>query len=527
MVSQRPPLIACGRLGALLAQRQHTIQYGKPLCLRSPVFRRSVSIEAGNGTAAVVDDTRSSSHRSLLTLAIETSCDDTCVAILEKRGAAARLLHNDKATSDLRRFRGVEPRWATVGHTATLASLVDKALRALPRIDGNKGTSAGGVIALGPDDLRRKPDFVSVTGGPGMRSSLSVGLNTAKGLAVAWQVPLVIVHHMKAHALTPRLVHATGLPWPDKDDPQQQDPTAAARPAFPFLTLLVSGGHTQLVLSRSVSSHTILADARNVAIGDMLDKCARAILPEDVLERADSVMYGRELERFAFPDLSSSSSQTHNNSNPYDYHPPISRAQEIQPYQSPTHAWVLKPPIYNTRALVFDFSGFGGDVRAIATRSEPFHNLPPLTLPERRELARETMRLAFEHLCGRVILALQAMKRGELSLYPDLPASQELEAIQLPQTLVISGGVAANTFLMHVFQEMLQARGYGWMEVVTPPAELCTDNAAMVAWAGMEMFESGEMETRGPKVALDALPRAKWPLGEGLEEEEGVPSKDR
>ncbi|KAL1843030.1 hypothetical protein VTJ49DRAFT_3344 [Mycothermus thermophilus] len=501
MAMARTALTACGRLRGL-ASRQLRVRYGQTLCLGPSGFsRQATTATASSGTTDSSSSRRA--HRSLLTLAIETSCDDTCVAILEKHGPAARLLHDDKATSDSRKFRGIEPTVAVTGHTSKLAGLVDKALRMLPKVESN-GSAGEGVLFLGSDGLRRKPDFISVTGGPGMTSALAVGLNTAKGLAVAWQVPLVIVHHMKAHALTPRLVHATGLPWPGESNQQQQQEKrkkeAAAHPAFPFLTLLVSGGHTQLVLSRSVTSHTMLAEAKNVAIGDMLDKCARAILPDDMLDQANSVMYAAELEPFAFPELQQQQQQQQGqaNKNPYNYTPPRTRQDEIRPYSSPTHGWYLTPSLANRRDMAFDFSGLGGQVQAIARRSDSPPDTPPPDLTERRELAHHAMRLAFEHLASRVLLALDAMRA---------------EKKRVPKTLVVSGGVAANGFLMHVLESMLKVRGYGNVEIVRPPAELCTDNAAMIAWAGMEMFESGELGEAGGE-ALEWLPRAKWPMEE-------------
>ncbi len=167
-------------------------------------------------TVPTITALRRASCRDLVTLAIETSCDDTCVAIVEKNSRGAHLLFNEKITSNNARFRGIHPIVALEGHEEKLAGLIEKSLAFLP--------SNGGAP---------RPDFVSVTRGPGMRSNLNTGLFTAKGLAVAWRVPLVGVHHMQAHALTPRLVSAIS--------------DAKITPDFPFLSVLVSGGHTLLV----------------------------------------------------------------------------------------------------------------------------------------------------------------------------------------------------------------------------------------------------------------------------------------
>ncbi|KAK3898932.1 glycoprotease family-domain-containing protein, partial [Staphylotrichum tortipilum] len=421
--------------------------------------------------------------KRLLTLAIETSCDDTCVAVLEKHGAAARLLFNDKVVSDSREFGGIHPIAAVESHASQIAPLVERALRALPvAVEGAAAGEPGmGMVPLrqgdgGGDDARprQRPDFISVTRGPGMTSSLAIGLTMAKGLAVAWQVPLVAVHHMQAHALTPRLASALEQPWlfPDAETntttkPQPQPPLD---PSFPFLSLLVSGGHTQLLLSRSVISHTTLVDARGVAIGDMLDKCAREILPAEHIATAGNVMFAAQLESFAFPDTPHEK---------YDYTPPSRRADEIALYHPPAPStWHLTPPLSSSRAMTYEFSGLGGQVRAI-TQSNP-----SLPTPERRLLARAAMRLAFEHLASRVIFALDQQKQARLAAKKNGKAAEPAV-----KTLVVAGGVASNRFLRHVLASVLRVRGYGEVRVVTPAPELCTDNAAMIAWAGMEMYQ--------------------------------------
>lgn len=244
-----------------------------------------------------------------------------------------------------------------------------------------------------------------------MRSSLTTGLDTAKGLAVAWQIPLVGVNHMQAHALTPRLVSALSSSSP------------SAAPAFPFLSLLVSGGHTLLVHSRELADHAILATTADIAIGDCIDKIARLVLRPDVLKEEGGVMYGRHLERFAFP----------NGSADYDYIAPTTRAEEIA-RKTTTWGWALGPPLAETRsgskskAMEFSFSGLGSAVRRICEGKEDMQD------DERRELARESMRLAFEHLASRVGWALRDLSEEGMGV----------------GTLVVSGGVASNAFLRTV-----------------------------------------------------------------------------
>ena len=474
----------------------------------------------------LLKESQPSSARRLVTLAIETSCDDTCVAVLERHPStgAARLHFNEKITSDNRAFRGVHPTTSVLSHSATLADLARKALSHIPR------TAAAGEPATDPP----KPDFVTVTRGPGMVANLAMGLATAKGLAVAWGVPLLGVNHMQAHALTPRLVTALEkgrAAWPETDGtgaPQTGAGSAAQKtshePSFPFLSLLVSGGHTMLLLSRSLCSHRILVpDAGNLAIGDMLDKCARDILPSDILAAVPDTMYGAALESFAFPDAPAQARPGHDRDYDYGgYAPPARRNDELRPFVTTAGA-VLTPPLAASRARIYNLTGFGTQVSRAATAD------PDMSVPERRELARATMRLAFEHLTSRILFSLDGEGPG---MAPGVEETEDLggeeegngegeekegrrglrEELAAVRTLVVSGGVASNRFLMRVLRSTLDARGHGNVAVVAPPRHLCTDNAAMIAWAGMEMWDAG-WETD-----LSATAVRKWSLDPGSED---------
>lgn len=413
--------------------------------------------------------------RSLVTLAIETSCDDTGVAVLSRsRSGKTALLFNDRISSDNRAFRGIQPAVTVIGHSENLAPLVKRALEAIPETDEDGRRNPKG----------RVPDFVSVTRGPGIFQSLATGLNTAKGLAVAWGVPLVGVHHMQAHALTPRLAKACNMPMggsPATAQPRDGngDKPSGVEPAFPFLSLLVSGGHTQLVHSAGLTDHRIVVNTADTAIGNVLDQTARVVLPQDVLDASPDVMYGRMLEAFAFP----------RGSDDYAFfEPAVSRRDEMidQPSQ---YGWAVPLPFRQSRKLAYSFSSIHTNVHRIA------ETRPDMDIAERRELARHTLAAAFRHLVGRMCLALE----------------DEAEDVAGPRlrdakTLVVAGGVASNRFLMHVLRTTLDARGYGHMDIVAPPPALCTDNAAMIAWAGMEMYEAGY------HTDLSALPIAKWPM---------------
>ena len=433
-------------------------------------LRASGSVRGGGG-----------SSRPLTTLAIETSCDDTAVAVLSRptQSSAARLLFNERISSDSRAYGGVVPIVAVRGHSAAIAPLMRRAVEALGRDGGGGGGGGAG-----------RPDIVAVTRGPGMMANLSIGISAAKGLAVAWGLPLVAVHHMQAHALTPRLVSALGMEsGGGRGDSTNADADTAAaassptgdgtppQPEFPFLSLLVSGGHTQLVHSASLTDHRIVATTSDNAIGNLLDQAARVILPADLLAASPDVMYGRQLEAFAFPP------RRGDEDNYAFFRPARSRGDEIA--GTPTgYAWAVPQPLNQTRRLAYSFGAMHSTVHRIAAAS------PHMGVDERRALARHLMASAFAHLAGRLCVALE-----------DRPSLRPAAA-----TLVVAGGVASNRFLMHVLRATLAARGYAHTRLVAPPPALCTDNAAMIAWAAMEMYEAGYYSD--PSVTAIA----KWPM---------------
>ena len=332
-----------------------------------------------------------------------------------------------------------------------------------------------------------------------MRSNLSVGLDVAKGLALAWRVPLVAVHHMQAHALTPRFCYtlrATGdeakilhespilTPGAPKEAKKsiEWDKTSL-QPQYPFLSVLASGGHTMLIESSSLINHRMLAETGDIAIGDCLDKAARAILPLENLQPP----YGKALEDFGFPAGQNSATQP----DLYAYTPPARRRDELE-RRVTRWGWSLGPPLSeskggqkSSRRMVYSFAGLLSSVQRLMAGEEGAGR----NREERRGLAREVMRVAFEHLASRILLCLTSMK-------PEREAKIS--------TVVISGGVASNTFLRHVVRSILDVRGYEHIELDFPPPELCTDNALMIAWAGMEMYDEGY------KSALEVQAIRKW-----------------
>ncbi|KAI1907995.1 Mitochondrial tRNAs modification protein [Ophidiomyces ophidiicola] len=435
--------------------------------------------------------------RQLLTLAIESSCDDTSVAIVEKHGMTSTSVHFlENITADSREYRGIHPIAALASHQQNLAKLVQKALRFLPPANEDDGN--GRFIDILPADgalapvRRRKPDFISVTRGPGMLSSLTTGVDTAKGLAVAWQIPLVGVHHMQAHLLTPRL--ATAL------EPSAEAITVSKRVEFPFLSLLVSGGHTLLVHSRSIVDHEILASTVDIAVGDALDKIGRIVLPMSYLKNSPTTMYGKALESFVFP----------NGKTDYaGYKPPASRGEEIPRRQNVQWGWSFTLPFSEKKILAFSFSGLVSeatkqteDYKAIWKEMNNDGGSADDWLPydARVALGREFMNVCFEHLASRTVLALQSLQhpsgfehlnKKNRRKMDRKNAKGQAQAKSPVKTLVVSGGVAANQFLRNLLRLFLDVRGFEDIDIVAPPMYLCTDNAAMIGWAGIEMFEAG------------------------------------
>ncbi|KIW20069.1 hypothetical protein PV08_00644 [Exophiala spinifera] len=421
-------------------------------------------------------------RRSLLTLAIESSCDDTCVSILSKSTTPApsgcvqaHLLFNEKVTLRNTGKGGIWPPEALNSHQLHLAKLIDTSLPFLPEADQSSPVEKQ--LRLRDGQIKEKPDFVSVTRGPGMNQNLAVGLNTAKGLATAWQVPLLGVHHMQAHALTPRLANAI-----------ERHDARSLQPDFPFLTLLISGGHTMLLHSKSLLEHEILASTSDTAIGDELDKCGRMLLPLEVQQNAPDTSFGKYLSAYAFQS-------------PADFESwsvPRNRQEEIE--RPPNNfGWSIMTPMAKNRDLAFSFSGISSQIKRIVADRDGQHGRTPMSKEERVLLSRAALGTAFEHLGSRTIIALASLRD---------------QGVQI-STLVVSGGVAANDFLRVHLRRMLDLRSFDKVNLVFPPVELCTDNAAMIGWTGMEMFEAGY------RTDLGCGPLRKWSM-DGQSEDGGI-----
>ncbi|KAK9447544.1 glycoprotease family-domain-containing protein [Limtongia smithiae] len=357
--------------------------------------------------------------RTYTILGIETSCDDTSVCVLDRYSPTAppNIVFSRRTSTDNAQFGGIIPTVALEHHQRSLAVTVASALSFLR------------------DEYTGKPDLIAVTRGPGLRASLAAGTELAKGLSLAFQVPLIGVHHMLGHLLVSRMLA----------------PPAAA-PHFPFLSLLVSGGHTMLVRSISLTQHEIIANTVDIAVGDAVDKCARA------LGLSAATMLGPELEKLA------QRADAINTSTVVD--PGISISVPMRP----------KPG--RPQAAAFSFSSYVTMVeRGIKARTTTL-NQDELAL-----VARQTENAIFTQIVERVQFAIKSHR---------LP----------PMDFVCSGGVASNARLRETLETAFPQH-----KLYFPPPKLCTDNAEMIAWAGIELWESLGLHT-----SLDFLPTATWPL---------------
>lgn len=385
------------------------------------------------------------SRRDYIVLALESSCDDSCVALLEQIPGSSqpRLIAETRRTLNSGSVGGIIPTAAHDFHHANMANLVQEFLH-------THGLS-----------LRKPPDLICCTRGPGMVGSLSSSLQLAKGLLIAWKVPLIGVHHMLGHILAARLTQEATIPQ------------------YPFLSFLCSGGHTMLVLLKSTSEHEIIIDTADIAAGDALDKCAR-----ELGVKGNMVAQKLEIEVERIPinfidEFRKVNLDTLNND---------LRLKLPKPYRGPHD---LRYP----SKIEFSFSLFLSTLQGFFKRNA---HVDQQAIDLLRFKVQESL---FDHLVDRLNIAL--IKHGEPS-----PACPEADRkFANVKDFVCSGGVAANKVLRRKLQNNLAAP----MNFHFPDFHLCTDNAAMIGIAGIEIFEKLRVTSD-----LSILPIRKWPLSDLL-----------
>ncbi len=355
-------------------------------------------------------------ERRLTLLGIESSCDDTAAAVVRGRAGAREAIPHGEILSnavfgqaDLHaRYGGVVPEIAARAHAERLDTIVARALQ-----------EAGVTFSA--------LDAVAVTTGPGLIGGLLAGVMTARGIAAGAGLPLVGINHLEGHALTPRL---------------------AAPVAFPYLLLLVSGGHCQLLAVEGVGRYRRLGGTIDDAPGEAFDKTARMLGlgfpggPE--IERAAAE---GDPARFSFPR-----------------------------------------PLLEREDCNMSFSGL--KTAAVRVRDALIARQGGLY---RRDVA--DICAAFQAAVRDVLVekTRRAMRRFAAA-HPDAESP----------TLAVAGGVAANRALRAGLEEAARAEGF---RLVAPPPALCTDNGAMIAWAGIERLATG-------LAAEPVRARPRWPLDE-------------
>jgi N6-L-threonylcarbamoyladenine synthase len=340
----------------------------------------------------------------MIVLGIETSCDETAAAVVnDRREILSNIILSQIA--DHEPYGGVVPEIAARAHLEHLDRLIPQALT---------------VAGIGFEHL----DAVAATGGPGLIGGVMVGVTTAKAIALARNLPFLAINHLEGHALTPRL--AEGV-------------------AFPYLLLLVSGGHCQLLWVEGVGAYRRLGTTIDDAAGEAFDKAAKML----------GLGYpgGPHLERAA--------------------------RTAGHPERFP-----LPRPMVGRPDCDFSFSGLKTALRRRLDELGP----AALTAETVADLAA-----AFQQAVGDALVdrTRQALIRMASAVGPD------------GGTLVVAGGVAANQALRGRLSALAAHRGWRF---AAPPLALCTDNAAMIAWAGIERLQRGQTD------GLDFAPRPRWPL---------------
>ena len=340
----------------------------------------------------------------MIVLGIETTCDETAAALVERfEDGRGRILSNVvlSQVSEHAAFGGVVPEIAARAHVETLDLIIGKAMRQA-------------------DQTYDSIDGVAAAAGPGLIGGVIVGLTTAKAIALVKEKPLVAVNHLEAHALTARLTDAT---------------------PFPYCLFLASGGHTQIVAVRGVGDYVRLGTTMDDAIGEAFDKTAKVLglgypggpQVEKEADRGNATRFG------------------------------------------------LPRPMRGRNDANFSLSGLKTALRLEAEK------IAPLSNQDVADLCASFQQAIVEVVLDRLRTGLRLFRTK----------------FGAPTALVAAGGVAANQAIRKVLHRLAFEVG---TVLVAPPLELCTDNGAMIAWAGAERLAVGLVDP------LEFAPRARWPL---------------
>jgi len=341
----------------------------------------------------------------MLVLGIETTCDETAAAVVYRSSQGLGEIRSNLVLSQLAEhqpYGGVVPEIAARAHVEMLDGVIrqvmDEAGLDFPELDA-----------------------IAAAAGPGLIGGVIVGLTTAKAIALVVDKPLIAVNHLEAHALTVRLTH---------------------RVAFPYLLLLISGGHTQLISVEDVGRYRYLGGTVDDAIGEAFDKTAKILgLPYPGGPAVERMAAAGNPKRFKLPR-----------------------------------------PMLRRPNPDFSLSGLKTAVRLEAER------IAPLSDQDVADLCASFQAAIVDIIVDRLQVCLSTLRNSAWR----------------PRAFVVAGGVAANNTIRDALEAVSAETA---TPLVVPPPELCTDNGAMIAWAGAERFARGFVDE------LAASPRARWPLG--------------
>jgi N6-L-threonylcarbamoyladenine synthase len=347
----------------------------------------------------------------LFILGVESSCDDTAAAVIRApaKGFAEVLSNVTLAQYDRHAaFGGVVPEIAARAHVERIDGVIAQAMAESGRTY---------------QDL----DAIAATAGPGLIGGVMVGLTAAKAIALAHGKTLIPVNHLEAHALSARMTEDV---------------------AFPYLLLLISGGHTQLIAVDGVARYRRLGTTIDDAAGEAFDKSAKLLgLGQPGGPKIEAAAKKGRADRYDFPK-------------------PLAKREDC------------------------DFS-LSGLKTALRLEAEAIANPAAADIAD---LAASFQKAIADHLADRTARAIDLVDASAGS-----------------RTLVVAGGVAANAAIRARLEALVGDRG---RRLVTPPAKYCTDNGAMVAWAGVERIRAGLAPSMGEALAF--APRARWPLAEPI-----------
>jgi len=353
----------------------------------------------------------------MIVLGIESSCDETAAAIVnDKKEILGQSLLSQE---EHKVFGGVVPEIAARSHLEHIDEIIESCL--------NK-------TGLSFNDI----DAIAASSGPGLIGGVVIGVMAAKALALALNKPFIAINHLEGHALCPRLTGDV---------------------KYPYLLLLVSGGHCQILIVKGVGEFERLGTTIDDAAGEAFDKVAKML-------------------RLGYPGG-----------------PMIEKMASL----GNKHRFVLPKPLYNSGDCNLSFSGLKTAVRKIIESYSPDGNVEHAILNKQdtADICSSFQEAATQSLCHKLALAIKIFKQR----FPE------------GKDLVVSGGVAANSYLRTHLQSLAENNN---LIFSAPPIKFCTDNGVMIAWAGLERFSAGITNN------LDFKPRPRWPLDENAPKAAGA-----